>query len=39
MDALEEQLLVGLRYLEQSPEIVKSISGWDWILNYVSNAN
>ena len=29
MDALEEQLLVGLRYLERSPDIVKSISGWD----------
>jgi transposase len=39
MDALEEQLLAGLRYLEQSPGIVKSISGWDWILNSVSNAN
>ena len=39
MDALEEQLLAGLRYLEQSPAIVKSIAGWDWILNSVSNAN
>jgi transposase len=39
MDALEEQLLVGLRHLERSPDIVKSISAWDWILNSVSNAN
>lgn len=38
MDALEEQLLVGLRHLEQSPAIVRSISAWDWILNSVSNA-
>jgi len=39
MDALEEQLLKGLRNLEQSPETVKSIAGWNWILNSVSNAN
>ncbi len=39
MDALEEQLLKGLSQLEQSPQAVKSIAGWDWILNLVSNAN
>ena len=39
MDALEEQLLAGLRYLEQSPGVVASISRWDWILTSVSNAN
>ena len=39
LDALEEQLLEGLRYLEQSHHAVKSIAGWDWILNCVSNAN
>jgi len=39
LDALEEQLLAGLRHLEQAPEIVKSISAWEWILNSVSNAN
>lgn len=39
LDALEEQLLAGLRHLEQVPEIVKSISAWEWILNSVSNAN
>ena len=39
MDALEVQLLKGLSHLEQSPQAVKSITGWDWILNLVSNAN
>ena len=39
MDALEEQLLAGLRHFEQSPDIVKSISAWDWILSSVYNAN
>ena len=39
LDALEEQLLAGLRHLEQAPEVVKSISAWEWILNSVSNAN
>jgi transposase len=39
MDALEEQLLAGLRHLERSPGVVKSIAGWDWILNSVFNAN
>jgi len=29
MDALEAQLLKGLRHLEQSQEVVKSIAGWD----------
>jgi hypothetical protein len=39
MDALEEQLLAGLRHLEQSPGVVKSIAGWDWLLTSVFNAN
>ena len=39
LDALEEQLIAGLRHLEQHPEVVKSISAWDWIINSVSNAN
>jgi hypothetical protein len=29
MDALEEQLLKGLSQLEQSPQAVKSIAGWE----------
>jgi len=39
MDALEVQLLKGLSHLEQSPQAVQSIAGWDWISNLVSNAN
>lgn len=39
MDALEVQLLKGLSQLEKSPQAVKSIAGWEWILNLVSNAN
>ena len=39
LDALEEQLIAGLRHLEQHPELVKSITAWDWIINFVSNAN
>jgi transposase len=39
LDALEDQLAEGLRRLEQQPHIVKSITGWDWILTSVSNAN
>jgi hypothetical protein len=38
MDALEQQLVEGLLYLERHPDVVKSIAGWDWILNLVSNA-
>jgi transposase len=39
LDALEEQLLEGLPYLEQSHHAVKSIASLDWILNCVSNSN
>ena len=39
MNALEDQLLVGLLHLEHSPTIVKSASAWNGILNSVSNAN
>jgi transposase len=39
LEALEAQLVSGLRYLEQRPQVVKSIVAWDWILNSVSNAN
>ena len=39
LDALEDQLIEGLRGLEQQPKIVRSIAAWDWILNSVSNAN
>jgi len=35
LDALEEQLLLGLKHLEDHPEITKSIAGWSWILNAI----
>ena len=35
LDALEEQLLRGLKQLEDHPEITKSISGWSWIVNAI----
>ena len=36
MDALEEQLLYGLKHLEGNPELTKSIAGWPWIINAIS---
>ena len=36
LDALEEQLLSGLKHLEGHPELTKSISGWPWIINAIS---
>jgi hypothetical protein len=36
---LEEQLVDALGQFEQQPETMKSIAGWDWIINCVSNAN
>jgi hypothetical protein len=39
LEALEDQLVEGLRRLEQQPQIVKSIAAWEWILDSVSNAN
>jgi transposase len=31
--ALEEQLITGLRYLEENKEITRSIAAWPWIIN------
>jgi transposase len=39
LDALEDQLVKALKHLEYNPHIGKSISGWEWIINCVSNAN
>jgi hypothetical protein len=36
MDALEDQLLLGLKRLEDNPAITKSISNWPWIINAIS---
>jgi transposase len=39
LDSLEAQLVDGLLYLEHNPKIVQSITGWDWIVNSISNGN
>lgn len=39
LDALETELVDGLRALENDPPRMKSICNWDWIINNVSNAN
>jgi len=36
MGALEEQLVVGLKHLEEHPEITKPISRWPWIINAIT---
>lgn len=37
LDALETHLEEALGSLESSPERMRSIAGWDWIINSVSN--
>ncbi len=39
LDALEDQLIVGLLALEADRQTVKSICGWEWIISALSNAN
>lgn len=39
LDALEKQLVIGLRDLESSPQRIKSLCAWEWIINATSNAN
>ena len=39
MDALENHLVAALNNLENAPALIKSITGWDWIINAASNAN
>jgi transposase len=39
IDVLEDHLVAALRDLENAPGRIKSITGWDWIINVVSNAN
>jgi hypothetical protein len=38
LGALEEQLVAGLRALEADHARVKSIVGWEYIINSISNA-
>jgi hypothetical protein len=35
LDALEEQLVCGLKHLEDHPEITRSIVGWHWIIDAI----
>ena len=39
IDTLDDHLVVALLDLENSPDGVKRIVGWDWIINAASNAN
>lgn len=39
IDALEDHLVAALHDMENAPERVKNIAGWDWIINSVSIAN
>ena len=38
LGALEDQLVAGLRALEADYARVKSIAGWEYIINSISNA-
>ncbi len=37
--ALESHLVDALRHMEETTDVVKSIAGWDWIINSLCNAN
>jgi transposase len=37
LDAIEDHLLISLKHLEDHPEITRSISSWDWIINAIPN--
>uniref|UniRef100_UPI0008975D3A hypothetical protein n=1 Tax=Nitrosomonas sp. Nm33 TaxID=133724 RepID=UPI0008975D3A len=39
IDTLENHLVSALCNLENAPALIKSITGWDWIINAVSSAN
>ena len=39
LTAVEDQLANALKQLEDNPLLVKSITAWEWIINYSSNAN
>ena len=39
LDALEDQLVLGLKTLESQHSRVKSIAGWQWIINAFFNGN
>ena len=37
MDRLEENLVDTLRHIEESPELVRSVTGYRWLLDVISN--
>lgn len=39
LNAVDDQLVDQLAYLEKSPKRVQSITGWSWIINLKLNAN
>lgn len=39
LDAVEEHLTLALAALERQPEKVHSITGWDWIIKIILNAD
>uniref|UniRef100_UPI00089814E2 transposase n=1 Tax=Nitrosomonas sp. Nm33 TaxID=133724 RepID=UPI00089814E2 len=39
IDALENHLVNALYDLENTPTLIKSITGWNWIINAVYKAN
>jgi len=38
LDALESHLTDALKRMEETTDVVKSITGWDWIINSLCNA-
>ncbi len=34
MKAVEKQLVVACQYYQNHPEVLHSMTSWDWILNY-----
>ena len=36
LDALEDDLAMGLMAMENTPEVVQSITNWPWIINVLS---
>ena len=36
LDALEDDLMMGLMAMENTPEVIKSITNWPWIIDVLS---
>jgi hypothetical protein len=39
LDLLEDHLVESLKILETQYDTIKGITGWDWIINAISNGN